>query len=125
MRQIDDEAGGEHLRGELAQELHRALGRAAGGDQIAHHDDPVALLDRVLVHRHLVQTAFQRVGDRHPLVRQLALLADGHEAGRDLVRHRSAQEKPRATVSAILSIFDRAQRRNEGAGVGPQTASTL
>src|SRR6516165_254986 len=39
--QIDDEAGGEHLRAQLAQELDRALRRAAGGDQVVDQDDPV------------------------------------------------------------------------------------
>ena len=91
--QIDDEAGGEHLGAELAQKLHRALRGAAGRDQVVDQDDAVALLHRVLVHLHLVEAVFQRIGDRHPLVRQLALLADRHEAGRDLMRHRAAEDE--------------------------------
>src|SRR5712692_8271636 len=46
--QIDDEAGGEHLRAQLAQELDRAFGCAAGGDQVVDQNDAVALLRRVL-----------------------------------------------------------------------------
>src|SRR5262249_14332105 len=34
-----------------------------------------------------------RMGDGNALVRQLALLADRHEAGRDLVRHRPAEDE--------------------------------
>jgi len=91
--QVDDETGGEHLRAELAQELDRALLRPAGGDQVVHQDDAVALLHRVLVHLHLVEAVLERIGDRHPLVRELALLADRHEAGGDLVRHRPAEDE--------------------------------
>src|SRR5262249_59680737 len=47
--QVDDEASGEHLRAQLAQQLDRALGRAAGGDQVVDQNDAVALLGRVLV----------------------------------------------------------------------------
>src|SRR5512133_3034189 len=73
VRQIDDEAASEHLRAKLAQEFDRALRRAARGDKVVDHDDAVALLHRVLVHLDLVEPVFQRIGDRHPLVRQLAL----------------------------------------------------
>src|SRR5215471_5166972 len=90
---IDDETGGEHLRAELAQQLDRALRGAAGGDQVVHQDDAVALLHRILVHLHLVEAVLERIGDRDPLVRQLALLADRHESGGHLMRHRAAQNK--------------------------------
>ena len=43
LRQVDDEAGGEHLGAQLAQQLDRALGGAAGRDQVVHQDDALAL----------------------------------------------------------------------------------
>src|SRR5262249_62114429 len=64
--QIDDEAGGEHLRAELAQQLDRALGGATGGAQGVDQDHPVALLDRVLVHFHLFEAVFERVPGPDP-----------------------------------------------------------
>src|SRR6185312_1839087 len=79
--QVDDEAGGENIGADLPQQLYRRLGGAAGGDQIVDEDDLLAGLDPILVHLHLIQPVFEAVGDAHRLVRQLALLADGHEAG--------------------------------------------
>ncbi len=49
--------------------------------------------DRVLVHLHLVEPVFQAVGDAHGLVRQLALLADRDEAGRNLVGDGAAEDE--------------------------------
>ena len=66
---------------------------AAGGDQIVHQDHALARDQRVVVHLDLVDAVFQRIGDAHALVRQLALLADRHEAGRDLMRHRAAEDE--------------------------------
>src|SRR5215469_12002476 len=40
VRQIDDEAGGEHLGPHLAEQLDGALGRAAGGDEVIDDDHP-------------------------------------------------------------------------------------
>ena len=54
--QVDDEAGGEHLRAQLAQQLDRALGRAAGGDQIVDQDDAVAKGERVILVDDLIAT---------------------------------------------------------------------
>ena len=48
---------------------------------------------RVLVHLHLVEPVFQAVGDAHRLMRQLALLADRDEAGRELMRDRAAEDE--------------------------------
>ena len=43
LRQVDDEAGGEHLGADLAQQLHGALGGAAGRDQVVDQHHAVAL----------------------------------------------------------------------------------
>ena len=51
------------------------------------------LRDGILVHLHLVEAVFQRIGDADPLVGQLALLADRHEAGRELMRHRATEDE--------------------------------
>ena len=42
LRQVDDEAGGEQLGAGVAQQLDRALGSAAGRDQVVDQDDAVA-----------------------------------------------------------------------------------
>ena len=42
---------------------------------------------------HLVGAVFERIGHAHGLVRQLALFADRHEAGRHLMRHRAADDE--------------------------------
>ena len=47
LRQVDDETGGEHLGADLAQQLHGALGSAAGRDQVVDQDHSVALLHGV------------------------------------------------------------------------------
>src|SRR5215813_15081046 len=93
LRQVDDEAGRQHLGAELAQQPDGPLRGAAGRDQVVDQDDALALGDRVLVHLHLVEAVFERIGDRDPLVRQLALLADRHEAGRHLVSDRAADDE--------------------------------
>ena len=67
--------------------------RAAGGDEVVDQDHPLALADGVGVDLHLVDAVFERIGDAHRLVRQLALLADRHEAGRELVRDRAAEDE--------------------------------
>ena len=45
------------------------------------------------MHLHFIEPVFQRIGDPHCGVRQLALLADRHETGGDLVRHRAAEDE--------------------------------
>ena len=46
------------------------------------------------MHLHVVEPVFERIGDRDGGVRQLALLADRHEARRQLMRDRAAQNEP-------------------------------
>ena len=73
--------------------LHGRDRRAAGGDEVVDEDDALALADGVGVDLHLVDAVFERIGDAHRLVRQLALLADRHEAGRELVRDGAAEDE--------------------------------
>src|SRR5580700_3618106 len=91
IRQIDDEAGRQNIGADLLEELAGRFRGAAGGDEIVDHAH--ALKHRVLVHFHFVDAVFERIADAHPLERQLALLADRHEAGRDLVRNRAAEDE--------------------------------
>ena len=93
IRQVDDETGGDHIGADLAQELDRAFGGAARRDEVVDQDHLLARLHRVGMHLHLVEPVFQRIGDAHRGVRQLAFLADRHEAGRDLMRHRAAEDE--------------------------------
>ena len=61
--------------------------------EVVDQDDALARADRVRVDLDLVDAVFERIGDAHRLVRQLALLADRHEAGRELMRHRAAEDE--------------------------------
>ena len=79
-RKIDDKAGGQHLGAELAQEFDRAFRRAAGRDQVVDQNDALAFRDGILMHLHFVDAVFQRIADGDALERQLAFLADRHEA---------------------------------------------
>ena len=78
--QVDDEAGGQDLGADLFEELHRRFRGAAGGDQIVDQNDALAFDQRVLVHFHFIDAVFQRVADADAFERQLAFLADRHEA---------------------------------------------
>ena len=93
IRQVDDEAGGDHIGAELLEELYRCLRGAAGGDEIVDQDDPLAALHRILVHLHFVDAVFERIADADALERQLALLADRHEAAGQLVRDGAAENE--------------------------------
>ena len=75
------------------KELDRGLRRAAGGDEIVDQDDALALRHGVLVHFHFVDAVFERIADGHALERQLALLADRHEAAGHLMRDGAAEDK--------------------------------
>ena len=66
---------------------------AAGGDEIVDQDHALARVDRVGMHFHFVEAVFQRIGNAHRGVRQLAFFADRHEASGDLMRHRTAENE--------------------------------
>ena len=74
-------------------------------DQIVDQNHPFSFGDRVLVHLHVVEPVFERIGDRDRVVRQLALLADRHEARRQLMRDRAAQDEPaRLDASDLVDL---------------------
>ncbi len=75
-------------------ELRRRLRRAARCDQVVDDQDALALADRVLVHLDHVDTVFQRVLLADGLPRQLAFLADRHEAAPEPVGDGPAQDEP-------------------------------
>src|SRR3546814_6855793 len=62
------------------------------------------------MHFHLVAAVFEAVRNAHRLVRQLALLADRHEAGRQLVRQRAAEDE--------AARLDAGDLVNAGPGIG-------
>src|SRR5271165_898428 len=93
IREINDKASGNDVRAEFAQELHRAFGRAAGGDEIVDENDALVHGHGVLVHLHFVEPVFKRIGDRHRDMRKLALLANGNESGRELMGDRAAKDE--------------------------------
>ena len=79
---------------------------AAGGQQVIHQQNLFARLQRVVMHLHHGGAIFQRVGLAERPPRQLALLADRHEARRQLVRHRAAQdEAPRLKAHHLVDAL--------------------
>ena len=91
--QIDDESGAHHVGLELAQQLDRGFRRAAGGDQIVDQQHRLARADGILMDLDDVDAVFELVFLADGLGRQLALLADRHEAAAQPVRHRAAQDE--------------------------------
>jgi hypothetical protein len=65
-------------------------------------------MNGVGVHLHLIEAVFQRVGDAHGGMWQLAPLADRHKAGRDLMRHRAAEnEAARLDAGDLVDLVTR------------------
>ncbi len=91
--QIDDEGGADHLGVQPAQQLDRGLRRAAGGDQIVDQQHRLAGADRVLMHLDDVDAVFELVILADGLGRQLALLADRHEAAAQAVGDGAAEDE--------------------------------
>ena len=73
--------------------LMAAFRGSPGRDQIVDEDHAFALGDRIVMHLHVVEAILQGIGDGDGRVRELAFLADRHEAGRQLMRHRAAQDE--------------------------------
>src|SRR5260370_5402711 len=108
VRQVDDEAGRDHIGADLAHQLDRALRGAAGGDQVVHPDHALAGMDGIGMHLHFVEAVFQRVGDAYRGMRQLAAFANRHETGRHLVRHRAAEyEAARLDAGHLVDLATR------------------
>ncbi len=81
---------------------------AAGGDEIVDQEDALLLADRVGVDLHFVDAVFERVGDANGFVRELALLADRHEAGGQLMCHGAAEdEAPRLDARDLVDAAAR------------------
>ena len=91
--QVDDEGAADDLAAQPLHQLDAGFGGAAGGEQVVDQQDAFAGQDGIVVHLDHRLAVFQRVGlgDHRP--GQLALLADRHEAGGELVRHRAAEDE--------------------------------
>ena len=92
--ELDEEAQPDDLALEPLDELDRALDRAAGGQQVVDDQDALAGGDGVAVDLEGVRAVLERVLDGDRLGRELAELADRHEAGVELVGHRRAEDEP-------------------------------
>ena len=64
---------------------------------------PLVLPDRIGVDLHLVDAVFERIGDPHGFMRELALFADRDEPGRELVGHRSPENESASLDPATLA----------------------
>src|SRR5450631_2030671 len=91
--ELDEEAQANDLALEPLDQVDRAADRAAGGEQIVDHQDPLAGLDRVAMDLERVRSIFERVLDGDRLGRQLAQLADRNEASVEQVGHRRAKDE--------------------------------
>src|SRR3954467_9546781 len=54
IRQVDDEAGGDHVGADLAEKIGGGDRRSPGGDQVVDQDHRLVLPDRIGVDLHLV-----------------------------------------------------------------------
>src|SRR5882757_7149126 len=108
LRQVDDKAGAQNFHAQFAQQPHSGLRCAPGGDEVVHQDDALAPRDRILMHLDFVQSVFERIGHPHGGMGQLALLANGYEAGCELMRHGTAQNE--ATCFDPRDAIDLAHR---------------
>ena len=101
--EIDDEGGADHLGLELAQQLDRSLGRAAGGDQIVDQQHRLAGRDGILVHLDHVDAVFELVVLADCLAGSLPFLRIGTKPQ----RKRSATAPPRMKPRASMPTTDR------------------
>src|SRR5579871_352885 len=125
VRQIDDETGRQNVGAHLLQQLAGGFRRAAGGDEIIDQDDALVFENGVLVHLHLVDAVFEGIADGHALERQLAFLADGDEAGRDLMGDGAAENEPaRLDAGNLVDLAARPGLHQlvDGAAEGPRVA---
>lgn len=79
--EINDKAGGYDFRTDALEEFDGCLGCAARGDEIVDQDDALTRFDGILVHFHLVEAVFERIGDGNGFVGQFSLFPDRYEAG--------------------------------------------
>ncbi len=91
--QIDDGGTFGHRGAQPLQQSAPGHHGAAGGDEVVDQQDPVAGLDRVGMQLDRGAAVFQFVGFLDRGERQLALLADGHEAHVELVGHDGAEDE--------------------------------
>ena len=93
LRQVDHESAANNHRACPLQQFDGGERRAAGRNQIIHHDDTIAGRNRIAVDFHAVAAIFELVLFADHRVRQLSFLAHGNEAARQLMRHRAAQDE--------------------------------
>lgn len=92
--QVDDRRAFDDRRAEALEQASAGHHRAAGRDQVVDQHDAVARLHRVGVHLDRRRAVFELVGFLDRRERQLALLADRHEADVQLVRDDRADDEP-------------------------------
>src|SRR6185312_7356420 len=95
-RQVDDKGTADHIGAGAFQQRDPGDAGAAGGDQIIDNQHIVTLGDGIDVNLHPVLAIFQIVILADHGMRQLAFLADGNKADRQLMGDSPAQnESPR------------------------------
>ena len=94
-----------------AQQLQCGHSRPACGDQVVDQEHPLARCHSIAVYLDLIGSVFERVGDAHGLVRQLALLSHRHEARAEAMGDGTAQDE-----AARLDAGDFGDPRGGGCG---------
>ena len=93
--QLDDETPSRPPRPpRLSTRCAVASAVPAGGQHVVHDQHPLPRLDRVPVHLQGVGAVLQGVLPLDAHRRELPLLAHGHEAGPQEVRHRAGEDEP-------------------------------
>src|SRR5262245_15102666 len=120
--QLDHERDTHDSPAQLIDQAQRRRHRAAGGQEVVHHEDALPDLDRVLVDGERVSAVLELVLDFDGLARQLAQLANGYEAGLQLMGERAAEDEaarfdaddhidPLVAIAADEAVDDGGERR--------------
>src|SRR5215218_10557532 len=129
---LDQGGDADDLAAEALDQPGRGPGGAAGGQHVVDDQDPLAGDDRVGVQLQGGGAVLERVLLGLDLVGQLARLADGHEAGPEVVGDRRGQDEPAGLdadhlvdVAAAEVDHRLVDDRGEGDLVGQQRGDVL
>ena len=91
--ELDQDRDAHEFATQLLDHLDAGFQRAAGGDEVVDHQDPLARLDRIGVDLERVVSVFQFVVLGHRVAGKLALLANGNEAGIECPCQRGSEDE--------------------------------
>ena len=104
IRQIDNKGTGNNFGPGALQQFDGRFRRATGGQKIIHQQNPLPPLDRINVDLYFVGAIFEFVFLGECFPGKLALLANGHKSGPDLLGDRRTEDKSSGLHSG--DVFD-------------------